>query len=142
MKPAIPLALDDRAADNWRPLLAIAEHAGGEWPKLGAQAALALSGPQTREDDDLQVMVLADIREVFKTEKMESRVLCNRLSELEDRPWPEYSRGRPITPPQLASLLKAFKIAPRTIRTESRTAKGYLLEDFGDAFRRYLGPAA
>jgi putative DNA primase/helicase len=30
--PDIPDALNDRAADNWRPLLAIADLAGGEWP--------------------------------------------------------------------------------------------------------------
>ena len=30
--PAVPDELDDRQADNWRPLLAIADEAGGEWP--------------------------------------------------------------------------------------------------------------
>ena len=31
--PAVPPELHDRAADNWRPLLAIADLAGGEWPE-------------------------------------------------------------------------------------------------------------
>jgi len=35
--PAVPDTLNDRAADNWRPLLAVADRAGGEWPK-GARA--------------------------------------------------------------------------------------------------------
>lgn len=30
--PEVPPELHDRAADNWRPLLAIADAAGGEWP--------------------------------------------------------------------------------------------------------------
>jgi len=32
--PQVPDALNDRAADNWRPLLAIADLVGGEWPQL------------------------------------------------------------------------------------------------------------
>ena len=32
--PAVPAELDDRQADNWRPLLAIADEAGGAWPDL------------------------------------------------------------------------------------------------------------
>jgi predicted lipoprotein with Yx(FWY)xxD motif len=38
--PSIPAALNDRAADNWRPLIAIADLAGGEWPQLARQASL------------------------------------------------------------------------------------------------------
>jgi putative DNA primase/helicase len=33
--PAMPDLLHDRAADNWRPLCAIAEVAGGDWPQRG-----------------------------------------------------------------------------------------------------------
>jgi len=42
--PAVPATLNDRAADNWRPLLAVADLAGGEWPKRARDAALVLSG--------------------------------------------------------------------------------------------------
>jgi uncharacterized protein DUF3631 len=38
--PKIPDALHDRAADNWRPLLAIADVAGGDWPVRARRAAL------------------------------------------------------------------------------------------------------
>src|SRR5262249_17680748 len=31
--PELPKELHGRAADNWRPLIAIADRAGGEWPK-------------------------------------------------------------------------------------------------------------
>jgi len=31
-EPVLPGALDDRASDNWRPLLALADAAGGKWP--------------------------------------------------------------------------------------------------------------
>jgi hypothetical protein len=42
--PAVPETLNDRAADNWRPLLAVADRAGSEWPKRARDAALVLSG--------------------------------------------------------------------------------------------------
>src|SRR5262249_21952069 len=38
--------LNDRAADNWRPLLAIADLAGGTWPEEGRRAACLLSGEE------------------------------------------------------------------------------------------------
>jgi hypothetical protein len=36
-------ALNDRAADNWEPLFAIADLAGDEWPRLARTAAVKLS---------------------------------------------------------------------------------------------------
>ena len=42
--PDIPTGLDDRAADNWRPLLAVADLAGGPWPERAREAAQQLSG--------------------------------------------------------------------------------------------------
>jgi hypothetical protein len=48
--PQIPEALNDRADDNWRPLLAIADLAGGEWPQLARQAALPAGVRQRRRD--------------------------------------------------------------------------------------------
>jgi len=38
--PAVPDTLNDRAADNWRPLLAVADRAGGEWPIRARDARL------------------------------------------------------------------------------------------------------
>src|SRR5262249_51436770 len=58
--PQMPEALNDRAADNWRPLLAIADLAGGEWPQLARQAALTLSGEA--QDGAVGVELLKDIR--------------------------------------------------------------------------------
>jgi putative DNA primase/helicase len=46
--PSFPPGLNDRAEDNWSPLFAIAEVAGGNWPDLSWRAAVALS----RDSDD------------------------------------------------------------------------------------------
>ena len=54
----MPIELNDRAADNWRPLLAIADLAGGEWPQLAREAALILSGEA--QDGAINVELLKD----------------------------------------------------------------------------------
>ncbi len=39
-RPLLPDSLNDRAQDNWEPLLAIADNAGSDWPRLAREAAL------------------------------------------------------------------------------------------------------
>jgi putative DNA primase/helicase len=56
--PLIPY-LHDRAADCWRPLLAIAEQAGGKWRDFATSAAQRLTRD---EDGSLSVQLLSDIR--------------------------------------------------------------------------------
>jgi hypothetical protein len=48
---AIPASLNDRDADNWRPLLAVAKLAGGPWPDRAARAAVKLCGGAADSDD-------------------------------------------------------------------------------------------
>ncbi|GHE40387.1 hypothetical protein GCM10017673_48460 [Streptosporangium violaceochromogenes] len=40
-EPAMPV--EDRAADTWEPLVAVADHAGGHWPERTRAAVLALT---------------------------------------------------------------------------------------------------
>src|SRR5262245_46230983 len=61
--PSVPGVLGDRAADNWRPLLAIADLAGGDWPDRAREAACVLSGES--HDDAIGVELLKDIRLAF-----------------------------------------------------------------------------
>jgi putative DNA primase/helicase len=63
--PEMPPHLHDRAADNWRPLLAIADLAGGPWPARARSAAVQLSGSKGDAETPAAAL-LADIREVFK----------------------------------------------------------------------------
>src|SRR5262249_26392258 len=62
----VPEALHDRAADNWRPLLAIADAAGGEWPSLARVAAFALT--DSEDDRSLPTLLLRDLRDLFDRE--------------------------------------------------------------------------
>jgi putative DNA primase/helicase len=137
--PGIPTGIYNRARDNWKPLLAIADAAGGHWPSTARQVALQLSG--CAEDPSFGVQLLADIRRVFEavdTDRLRSEQLCAELGKMEDRPWCDYSDGFRITPRQLAKLLRPFQVRPDSVRIEDKTPKGYRVEDFADAFARYL----
>lgn len=142
LDPNIPDQLHDRAADNWRPLLAIADVAGGEWPERARIAAITLSADGAADQDSLRTMLLNDIRSCFQSkgvDRFASDALVTFLVNLDDKPWPELNKGRPITKAGLARLLKPFGILPTTIRLDGdRTAKGYYLSAFEDAFTRYL----
>ncbi len=138
--PDVPAGLHDRAADNWRPLFAIADIVGEHWPQLARETSLKLS--ESNEDDDsARTQLLKDICGLFRAEnadRLASSSICDQLQKMEDRPWPEWKNGKPISPRQLASLLKPFNISPSTVRIDGETVKGYKLSDFDDAFSRYI----
>jgi putative DNA primase/helicase len=140
-EPDLPGGLHDRAADNWTPLLAIADTAGGHWPQRAREAARILSGGEAVEDTSTRVQLLADIRAVFETrgaDRIRSTDLVDALIDMEDRPWPEWRQGKPLTPAQLAQLLRPFGIVRGTRRAGGDTFKGYCLRQFDDAFGCYL----
>jgi putative DNA primase/helicase len=142
--PDIPAGTFNRLADNWRPLLAIADAAGGEWPKR-ARHVLAMMAGATTGDQSAGVLVLADTRNIFGErgeDRLPSTELAEALVAIESRPWAEWRHGKPITANGLARLLEPFGVAPTTIRVGTKTPKGYRLSDFADAFERYLTPDA
>ena len=141
--PAVPKELDDRQADNWRPLLAIADEAGGAWPALARTAARTLAGAVVEADTAAPVRLLADLRDLFATttaDRLATAAIIRHLTALEDRPWADYAQGHPVTPRHLATLLEGFRVKAKQIRQGADTRKGYLRSDFTDAFRRYLPP--
>ena len=142
--PEVPDELNDRAADNWRSLLAIADAAAGPWPALARQAAIETS---SSKGDDLsaRVRLLEDLQAVFErrsVNRLFSRDIVTELIGMEDRPWPEWKKGKPLTVRQLAILLPSRSASNRDISgSVNKPARGYQLEDFEDAFERYLVPA-
>ena len=138
--PHTPDALHDRATDNWRHLLAIADLAGGEWAERARAVAVTMSGNHEGEDTSVGVTLLTDLAALFadrNTDRLSSVTICEALADMEDRPWPEWSKGKPITPRQLAKLLNPFGVRPKQIRIGEQTKKGYMKEWFNDAFARY-----
>ncbi len=134
--PTVPPILHDRAADNWRPLLAIAELCG--WQARAVKAAMALT--ETDNSETVGSLALADIRQMFtETDRLASSDIVESMAKMDDRPWPEWGRSqKPITQRQLARLLEPFKVKPKKIRFGTTTANGYALDQFVDVFSRYI----
>jgi putative DNA primase/helicase len=140
-EPTVPATLNDRAGDNWRPLLAIADIIGGAWPTKARAAAEALAGDALGDAESTKTMLLSDIRDIFGDQKvMASAVLCGRLVLLEGRPWPEFGKARkPLSPTQLARLLSPFGVTPMQVKPDGvQQVRGYESRQFDDAFGRYL----
>jgi hypothetical protein len=140
--PAVPSFLDDRERDNWHPLLAIADAAGGPWPELARRAAEIAAG--SREEDAPGLTLLADLRDLFHdraADRLATDDILGELRELDERPWSGWRDVQPLNARGLAKLLKPFGIEPRTVKWPGgATAKGYVREWFDDAFARYLPP--
>jgi hypothetical protein len=140
--PTLPDALHDRAADNWFPLLCVAQVLGGHWGQKGEEAALILSGNMLSDTDSIKSQLLRDIRAIIEKrtdyDSIWSQHLSEQLVEIEERPWGEWKHGKPITPNQLARLLRPFGVVSRDIKRDGENRKGYLFCDLADAFDRYI----
>jgi hypothetical protein len=135
--PDVPEVLNDRQADCWRPLLHLADLAGGDWPRRARQAAVALA---VTDEDELPLRLLADLRAAFLASGRDSLTtgeLLGLLRNLPDSPWPTLCRGQPITPHRLARTLAPFGIRPY----HSKNFRGYRKADFAAAWERYCPPA-
>ena len=137
-EPDTPDVGNDRATDNWTPLIAIADLIGGNWPTLARKAMVNLE--KASGDETAREQLLKDIKEIFngQGDKIFSKFLTGKLVEFEDRPWADWRKGKPLTQNTLARLLRPFGISSKSIRIDNKTAKGYSLEQFKDTFRRYL----
>jgi Protein of unknown function (DUF3631) len=142
-EPAMPAGIFNRAADNWRPLLAIADVAGGEWPTRARAAAVQVSvaGDETSRLERL----LNDIRSAFDQDKADQLSSGRLIEILCDDP-----ERKPITQAKLARLLKPLGIIAErftTMEQDQRTGvwaevrlRGYRRAHFEDAFARFSPP--
>jgi putative DNA primase/helicase len=141
--PKMP-PINDRARDNWEPLLAIAELCGGEWAEQARIVAAKISSVD--DDETPGIQLLEDLRSLFASERcvetgfgLSSTQVVRSLTEMENRPWPEFVNGKPITARGVAKLLKPFKIFPRKIKQAAGWGpNGYSPAQFESAFKRYL----
>ena len=140
-RPEMPLGIEDRNADVWEPLLAIADAVGGDWPQRARDAAVALVAAAVESEPSLGIRLLADMRTVLGRR---TRSLPRRSWWL-DRPGREpvgrsqgqaHHRSRPIHP------TAAVRHPIKNVRIGERISKGYAREDFHDAWLRYLHPSA
>jgi hypothetical protein len=140
LKTAEPeMPVEDRAADTWEPLIAVADAAGGHWPETARAACKVLVDGAADIDEDKShgVKLLVDIRSAF-TEKevsfLPSAELVSALRSIEESPWGDFD----LNTSKLAYRLREFGVKPE--RRNRNTVRGYSLEAFADAFARYTRP--
>jgi hypothetical protein len=88
VKPSMPETLDNRRADNWRLMLAIADLAGEDWGDKSRLAATKLEGAS--DTSTIGVRLLADVNRIFDEEGVDcmlSAALVERLKADEEGPW-------------------------------------------------------
>ena len=137
LREAVPeLPVEDRAADNWEPLIALADLAGGEWPALARAAAVALVADA--EDADADAMrLLGDLREVFgDADALHGSTILEALHKIEEAPWADWY-GKPLTARALASLLRPYGARPRDVKLDGVTRKGYYRAALWGIWERY-----
>jgi hypothetical protein len=140
--PPLPPELFNRVADNWLPLLAIADAIG----LSSAARAIASQTVAQDMDDGLAVMLLADIRQIFdhlKTDRIKSENLATSLNNMDERQWADYRRGFGVSTRWVAQNLGPFGIGPEPepiYFSGGTRGRGYLRSRFEDAWARYLPP--
>ena len=99
---------------------------------------MALSAGRDNDDASFGIRLLADCRTAFDgADRLATKDLIDRLVASDESPWGDL-HGHEISPRRLARMLRIYDVHARKIRVGEVTARGYLSEDFYDAWRRYL----
>jgi hypothetical protein len=136
----LPPEIQDRDADVWEPLIAVADMIGGEWPELARVAAVALSAKAKEVEPSQGIKLLADMHRLFMGRDMLATADALReLAELEESPWSDINFGKPLNAQGLAKRLREYDIRPCNIRSGAAgVVKGYRKADFAEAWEMYL----
>lgn len=144
--PEMPNGIEDRNADVWEALLAVADAAGGDWPHRARVSAVTLVTDTKAAIPSLGVRLLGDLRKVFDhldsdepyiSEYLFTGDIIASLVEMDEAPWADL-RGKPIDARNLARRLAVYDIKPRTVRVGNTTSKGYSRDDLVDPWSRYV----
>lgn len=150
-EPDLPQGVEDRAAEVWEPLIAVADEAGGHWPATARAAceAFVLHAP-VDEDMSLGIRLLRDCRDAIKAtgmttggdlDKVSTSDLLARLHRLPDAGWSTHRGSNGLTHRQLCALLRGYGVVKTKYRDGGKTYNGFEIgAGFTDAWRRYVDP--
>jgi Protein of unknown function (DUF3631) len=141
-QPVMPL--EDRAADTWEPLVAVADLARADWPERARTAAATMTAAEAEQEEDTSasVRLLGDLRGVFDqagAEALYSATILAALHKLDEAPWADWY-GHPLHTRDLAKLLRAYGVRPHDVREHGTgpQRKGYARADLYEPWARYL----
>jgi hypothetical protein len=142
--PDMPNGVQDRAADVWEPILAVADLAGEPWATRAREAAQAFVAAAKQGTPSLGNQLLRDLKEVFGVNtSLWTTDIIEKLVGMPESQWRYYHYdGRHVGDRDLSKLLKPYGISPRDIRRGGTVRKGYTADDLADAWNRYVPSCA
>jgi hypothetical protein len=138
--PHLPDELNDREQDTWELLFAIADLASGVWPERARASATSLSVDAFDNTETIGQLLLADIKSNWHDDEiaLPTKTILDRLYLLEESPWGDWF-GREYNARDLAKALKPYGVHSKTVKIDGKTPRGYRLDDFYQAWSRYVG---
>lgn len=136
--PVMPAGVEDRPADVWEPLLALADAAGEHWPTTARAACVELCKVAESREASLGVRLLTDLRGVFgESDRLPTEAILDALHKLDEAPWGDL-RGKPLDPRGLARRLRQYEVSSTKVKVDGKSLQGYRREELWDAWNRYL----
>jgi hypothetical protein len=139
--PEMPQGVDDRDADVWEALLAVADLAGKGWAKAARVTAVTVVTASKRRPPSIGVLLLRDVKKVFDHEgndKLPTEDIINGLVKILEAPWATIRKGEPIDDRGLSNRLRKYGIGSKTHRIGETVFKGYSRAQFVDTWKRYV----
>jgi putative DNA primase/helicase len=137
-RPVIPPGFKNRLQMNWELLLAIADLASGDWPKLARTAAIKLARERHEPSENRRMLIA--FRDLISTRgsTLGSAEAQKLLTADPTSEWADFRGHGPITQRQIAILLDPYDIHPVYIHRGRKTERGYRAEQFAQAFKHFL----
>jgi putative DNA primase/helicase len=137
----MPAGLNSRAADNWRPLLAVADALAPEWGVMARESAIDLSRVADMESVDMNEQLIRDIHRIIVAKRWPKHIpvdeLHRGLIKMDDGVWAEFERGHPLTKHRMGRMLVPFGVRSFVERVKMRVVRVYRIANLKDAFARY-----
>lgn len=156
--PQMPKGVNDRPAEVWEPLLAVADQAGDHWPTTARKACSSFVFAKSTKTPPLSIELLEDIRTVMgkgadtsfaSVDNIKTTDLLFALKGLEESPWADFDGGKGLTARRLSQLLSDYNVAPIQFRDSvGKVCRGYSATGnstqagLSDAWSRYLKPSS
>jgi DNA polymerase I len=146
---------NDRAADNWEPLLSIAQCIGSDWYGRAVSAAKKLTdAAEPNEDRDILIRLLQEYtRKPNVGQSLPSRDIFYATEEIlaylnaeREAPWADWRKGgvHGLTAQKLSRMLNPSKqkvgIRSAQVRIGEKVLRGYLLTELQRLFSAYGAP--
>jgi hypothetical protein len=147
----MPQGVTDRPAEVWEALLAVADAAGGPWPKRARDACSYFVLNNDPGKVSLGVRLLGDIRTIFtkrNVTQLPTAELVTALVDLDESPWADLY-GKPLDARRLARELDRYGVRPVQYKQDGEKQRGYVTHPtdnpvqsgLADAWGRYLESA-